>query len=96
MSVGVGKAGITVGGTAVNVGGTDVCAAVGGEDVGVDKTSTEKVQAASSSALNTKTIIVDNHLRHFIAFSLSAVICAMESPIYHPAIELLTGVSGIE
>jgi len=68
MSVGVTEGTMAVGGTGVNVGGIGV--AVGGEEVGVDKISTEKLQASSNSALNTKTMIGSNHLRCFMAFSL--------------------------
>ena len=79
MSVGVIRGRTEVGAAAVNVGGRDVCVAVGGEEVGVDKTSTEKLHAFSNIALNTKTIIGRYHLRCFIAFSLSAVANIMES-----------------
>jgi len=70
MNVGVIEGRLAVGGTGVNVRGIDVCAAVGGEKVGVVITSTEKLQASSNSALNTKTMIGSNHLRCFMAFSL--------------------------
>jgi hypothetical protein len=72
--------GVTDGRTAVGEGAADVWVAVGrkefsvaGETVGVDKTLTEKLQASSTSALNRKTSIDKDHLRCFIAFSLSAV-----------------------
>ena len=72
--------GVTDGRMAVGVGAMDVCMAVGGrefsvggETVGVDKTLTEKLQASSTSALIRKTSINKDHLRCFIAFSLSAV-----------------------
>jgi hypothetical protein len=70
MSVGVTEGTMAVGGTGVNGRGIDVCVAVGGEEVGVDKISTEKLQASSNSPLNTKTMIGSNHLRCFMAFSL--------------------------
>lgn len=73
MSVGVAEGATKVNGTAVPVGGGDVCVAVGGEEgIGV-KTSTEKLQASSNSELNTKAIIGRYHFRCFIAFSLSAL-----------------------
>ena len=72
------RVGVTEGKTAVCA--TDVGVAVGeregsvgGETVGVDNTLTEKLQASSTSAANRKAIIARNHLRCFIAFSLSAV-----------------------
>src|SRR6185503_7608843 len=71
MSVGVGRERIEVGATGVNVGGTNVCVAVGREEV-VGKTSTEKVQALNSM-INMKSMTGRNHLCCFIAFSLSAV-----------------------
>ena len=55
----------------VAVGGRE--GSVGGETVGVDNTLTEKLQASSASVSNRKTIIARNHLRCFIAFSLSAM-----------------------
>jgi hypothetical protein len=72
MSVGVTEGRMAVGGIGVeiDVREIDVGAAVGGEKVGVDKTSTEKLQASSNSALNTKTMIDSNHLCCFMAFSL--------------------------
>jgi hypothetical protein len=54
----------------------EVCAVGGREDVGVGKTSTEKVQAFSNSVVNMQTMIgriSRNHLRCFIACSLSAM-----------------------
>jgi hypothetical protein len=72
--------GVTDGRTVVGVGAADVGTAVagrecsvGGETVAVDKTLTEKLQASSTSALNRKTSINKDHLRCFIAFSLSTV-----------------------
>ena len=92
MSVGVTEGRTAVGGTDVNVGVFD--ATIGGEEVGVDKTSTEKVQASSNSALNTKTIIGRYHLRCFIAFSLSALANKMESDkTYYPRKESVVGIS---
>lgn len=79
MSVGVTEGATKVTGTGVNVGGRDV--KVGGEEVGVDKTSTEKLQAFSNSELNTKTIIGKYHLRCFIAFSLSTLANKMVSVV---------------
>jgi len=73
MSVGVGREAIEVGATDVNVGGTDVCVAVGREEAAVGKTSTEKVQAFSNSVVNMQPMIGRNHLRCFIASSLSAM-----------------------
>jgi len=74
MSVGVGRERIAVGAMGVNVGGMDVCAAVGREEVvAVGKTSTEKVQAFSNSVVNMQPMIGRNHLHCFIAFSLSAM-----------------------
>ena len=73
MSVEVTEGRISVGATAVgvSVGGRDVNVAVGGEDTGVDNTCTEKLQASSNSALDTKTTISGNHVRSFITVSLS-------------------------
>ena len=73
IRVGVAEARIAVGGTAVDVKGIDVTVGSSGEDVGVGKTWTEKLQALSNNVVNTKTIINRNHLRCLIAFSLSAV-----------------------
>ena len=73
MSVGVGMETTEVGGTVVNVGGTDVCVAVGSKGEGVGKTSTENVQAFSTSVVNRQLLINNNHLLCFIIFSLSAI-----------------------
>jgi hypothetical protein len=72
MNVGVTEGTTAVGGSSVEVDvrGIDVCAAVGGEEVGVIITSTEKLQASSNSALNTKTMISSDHVRCFMTFSL--------------------------
>jgi len=71
MSVGVGKEGIEVGATNVGVAGMGVCVAAVGEEVGVGKTSTEKVQAPSNSMANMQPLISGNHLSCFIVFSFS-------------------------
>src|SRR6185436_1723937 len=76
MSVGVGRRGIAVGRTIVGIEGMDVSVTVGGEAVGVDKISIEKVQAFSNSVANMQPMIGRiscNPLRCFIAFSLSAM-----------------------
>jgi len=91
MSVGVTEGKIVVGGTTVDVDGID--AAVGGEEVGVDKTSTVKVQAPGNSVVNTKPMISSNHLRCFIVFSLSALANGMESATYPPLLESVVGIS---
>jgi len=76
ISVGVSEARITVGGTGVCVAVVEieigVKVGVSKEDGAVGKTLTEKLQALSNKVDNTKTMIDRNHLRCFIAFSLSA------------------------
>lgn len=92
MNVGVAEAEMAVGGTGVEVGDTE--ATGGGEEVGVDKTSTEKVQASSSSVINIKLIIMGNHLRCFIAFSLFTLVDRMVSDeAYFPRKEAVAGTS---
>jgi hypothetical protein len=71
VGVAEGKVGVAAA-SGVNVGVTD--ASSGGEDVGVDKTSTEKVQASSKSAASTKQITNKKYFDRFIAFSLSAMV----------------------
>ena len=73
MSVGVGKETTEVGATVVNVAGTDVCVEVGSKEEEVGKTSTEKVQAFSTSMINSQVLNNINHLYCFIIFSLSAI-----------------------
>jgi len=79
MSVGVAEGRLSVGGTVVCVAIDGVEATVGGEEVAGDKTSTEKLHASSNSALDTTTISDGNHVRCFIAFSLSASANMIES-----------------
>lgn len=73
MSVGAIVGGTRVNGTGVSVGGRE--GLVGGGEVGVpvDKTSTEKIQALSKNAVNTKLPISRNHTDPLIAFSISVI-----------------------
>jgi hypothetical protein len=73
MSVGVTEAGISVNGIAVCVAVEARAGSVGGGEAGVDKTSTEKIQALSNSVLNIKLIIDCNHLRGLIKYSFSSI-----------------------
>jgi len=73
ISVGVAEAGsrATGAGVCVAIGGTDV--KVAEAERGVEKTSTEKLQALSSHVLNTNTIAGRDHFRCSIVVSPSVV-----------------------
>jgi hypothetical protein len=92
MSVGVAEGRPAVGGTDVKVGGMDGWAetvdvdGISG-DLGVDRVCTEKLQPSVTNELNTKIITNNNHLRGFIALSLSTAAHGMES---------LVGISKLE
>jgi hypothetical protein len=83
MRVGVAEERIAVDGTGVceAVGGIEKDVSVGGEEVGVVKTLTEKLQALSNIMVNTQPTISRNHLRGFIALSFhrGVVVCSLPS-----------------
>ena len=57
----------------VAVGAIELDGSVGGEEVGVIRTSNEKLQALSNNVVNTQPMMDRNHLRGFIALSRSAM-----------------------